>query len=534
MRALRVLALCVAVTAAGPGAVSASTITYEGDAMVLTGQDGANHEVQYRLSPDTTHDEIIDSAGISSFPGTCDELSAGHVSCPGRNNVELNLGAGDDAVYFTGSSDHNGDCFVQYDLNLGEGDNRLYLSDECDPAGAQGNVSAGAGADTLNGGSQPFTFLPGGGNDTVTGGVANETLRGGEGNDRLIGGPGNDQIFGEGGTDTPGGGAGNDLVDGGEGDDDLGKTEGAISGNDAGAGADAYVGGPGTDRLWLDGHPAGMTISIDGAANDGAAGEGDNVGSDIESILGTPAADVFTGTAGRDTFDGGGGNDELHGADGDDLLYGGAGDDKVYGDGGADRVEGSYGLDTVDGGAGQDGVFGDTASCSVFCSFDADVLFARDGEKDVVDCGGGADQATVDEGDVVSYCSTIYRPAATGPVTPGTPGGPAGATATLATTGAARIRTGVGLAVTCPAACQFSVELLVNARTAKRYKVARRIGSVRGSLLVAGRKAAKLRLSAKARKRMRRARSVPATLRLKATDAAGKTTTVSRKVTLKR
>ena len=66
-------------------------------------------------------------------------------------------------------------------------------------------------------------------------------------------------------------------------------------------GADTYVGGPGADALWLTAHPGGIAITLDGSANDGNQGEGDNVGADIEEIQGTNGNDVFTGGPGDDS-----------------------------------------------------------------------------------------------------------------------------------------------------------------------------------------------------------------------------------------
>ncbi len=60
-------------------------------------------------------------------------------------------------------------------------------------------------------------------------------------------------------------------------------------------------------------------------------------------------------------------------------------------------------------------MYGDIASCSVFCTFDPDTLLARDGERDVVDCGAGADTAQVDQLDVVAFCSVVDREAVAPP-----------------------------------------------------------------------------------------------------------------------
>ena len=302
------------------------------------------------------------------------------------------------------------DCFNAYELNLGDGDNTVNLSSDCDAPLGPTTVNSGAGADVLTAGSQAFTFNAGGGNDSLYGSPGDDVLHGGEGDDRLFGTAGNDQLLAEGGADQLNGGAGNDNVDGGTGDDGLEHCSNCIgSNNDPGVGADTYTGGPGADKLWLDGHASGMAISIDGQANDGSSGEGDNVGSDIEAIAGTVHNDVFTGSAGPDNFEGGGGNDDIHGAGGNDDLYGGSNDDRVFGDAGDDKVQGASGSDSVDGGPGIDQLYGDITSCSVFCTFDADQLFARDGERDTVDCGGGPDSAQVDQLDVVAFCTSVDR-----------------------------------------------------------------------------------------------------------------------------
>ena len=67
------------------------------------------------------------------------------------------------------------------------------------------------------------------------------------------------------------------TLDGGDGNDRLA----------GGTGADAFVGGPGTDTADWSGRTQPVIASIDGAANDGEAGEGDNVGTDVELTGGT-------------------------------------------------------------------------------------------------------------------------------------------------------------------------------------------------------------------------------------------------------
>jgi Ca2+-binding RTX toxin-like protein len=404
------IVLAIAMLLVGAVGAHATTVDYSGDTLIVTGGDNADHEIQFRLSADQAHDEILDTAGFTSIPADCTVVSSNTwISCPGHGNVKVDLGAGNDDITFTSQGF---DCFNAYALNFGDGENTLNLSDSCGATlTGPATVTSGSGPDVLTAGSQgPITFNAGGGDDSVYAGPGDDALHGGEGADRLFGHAGHDQVLGEGGADSPNGGEGNDLVDGGTGDDDLELCSGCIgSGNDTGAGADTYSGGPGSDKLWLNGHPGGMAISIDGQANDGGPGEGDNVGSDIEAIVGTVVDDVFTGGPGTDRFEGNGGNDTIHGAGGDDFLQGDGGDDKVFGDAGNDKVEGTYGADTVDGGAGTDQLYGDIAGCSVFCSVDTDVLLARDGERDTVDCGGGADTAQVDQLDVVAFCASVDR-----------------------------------------------------------------------------------------------------------------------------
>ena len=75
---------------------------------------------------------------------------------------------------------------------------------------------------------------------------------------------------------------------------------------------------------------------------------------------------------------------------------------------------GRRGHDTLTGGPGQDQIFGDSTSgncggygqsCTV--PFGNDVIDARDGEADQVDCGIGEDKAVVDAIDTVAACETV-------------------------------------------------------------------------------------------------------------------------------
>ena len=411
-------------------------------------------------------------------------------------------------------------------IALGSGTNG-YTGEGCDDSTA--TVSGGSGQDGFTGSSDGATserLFGGGGDDRLQGYAGNDEIHGDEGDDVVDGGEGDDGVFGEGGSDQITGRGGNDTEDGGPGDDSMGASAGGI-GEDNDQGADDVRGGDGNDSLTLEDHTGGVTIRLDGQANDGAPGEGDNIASDLETITGTSANDVFFGTEGRDTFSGNPGSDEIHGAGGNDELSGGSGDDRMFGDTGNDKVQGYEGSDTVDGGPGSDELYGDRGSCSVFCTFDADTLLARDGERDTVDCGGGADSAQVDGLDIVAFCASVDRQ---NPAGAGAPGGATSAASLLALKVGKSVklktllRRGLAVRLRCAAACKVAATL--------SYK-GKRLGSGRRTLRKAGTARLVVTIGTKARQRVRRLRGKKLALRIKVTSA-GKTTTLARKVTLKR
>jgi hypothetical protein len=92
------------------------------------------------------------------------------------------------------------------------------------------------------------------------------------------------------------------------------------------------------------------------------------------TLVGTPKPDFLRGSKQADKIFGLGANDRLYGFAGNDLIVGGPGKDRLYGGTGNDRLE------------------------------------ARDGQRDLVDCGPGKDVAIVDIIDQVSACETVKRP----------------------------------------------------------------------------------------------------------------------------
>jgi len=157
-------------------------------------------------------------------------------------------------------------------------------------------------------------------------------------------------------TDTP------DELVGGEGDDRLIGGDGRTTFL-AGPGRDDMWGGYGDDLVLYDHYRfydgsfgQDLSVTLDNVANDGYAGEHDNVHGDIEGIESDAGDDVLVGNW-RDN--------EIVGAEGNDEITGGAG---------RDVLEGYPGNDTIN---------------------------AVDGEADRIDCGNGEDAATIDPIDTI-------------------------------------------------------------------------------------------------------------------------------------
>jgi Ca2+-binding RTX toxin-like protein len=320
------------------------------------------------------------------------------------------------------------------------------------------------------------------------------------------------------------GGAGTDIIEGHGGNDSI-------------------DGGPGTDTTEEWGIPSDLTnqpratVSLDGVANDGRPGEGDNVVgierirvSVVGDYVGSDGADeikvINPGNEGPSSLTGLGGNDILVAEDFDDAVDGGAGND---------TVRGGRGNDTVTGGSGRDTIYGDATSshCSWYsCKipFGNDVIQARDGEVDNIDCGIGTDTAVVDPIDVVANCETVDGSGGGGG------GGGGGGAVTFSVTGKASLRAlaskGLKLAVPCPSACNVSGSLKADRKTARKVG-ASKIGSGRGSAQAAGTATLKLKPASKVKRRLKRLRKATVTVRV-TVKAGGAAQTDSQTLTLRR
>jgi Ca2+-binding RTX toxin-like protein len=300
-------------------------------------------------------------------------------------------------------------------------------------------IEGGPGDDLLDGGADDDTILSYGGDDRTDGGTGRDDIAGQEGDDVLSGGDDNDWLFGGPGDDDLSGGGGDDdlgrtlrhdadglgigktiatsvelgddRLDGGPGDDNLvaGPGEAMFDTVDSMAilqrglidrrlaspetnGADRFTGGAGNDLVTYVNRDAPVQVTLDGLADDGSAGEGDRVDSDVEFVFGGARADVLHASATGSSLFGDLGGDVLVGGPGPDVLNGGFDDgaDTISGAAGEDRLLGGPGNDVIDGGAGGDTAIGGGGDDRVSGGPDDDGLEGGAG-SDALDGGAGAD-----------------------------------------------------------------------------------------------------------------------------------------------
>jgi Ca2+-binding RTX toxin-like protein len=167
---------------------------------------------------------------------------------------------------------------------------------------------------------------------------------------------GDDQLFGLDGDDVLAGGAGNDRLVGGP-------------------GGDVLQGGDGPDDFADYTASAGpVAVTIGTGADDGAAGEADDVQIDVERVRGSSAGDQLIAGARPATLVGLGGADTLRGGPANDTLEGRAGPDELEGGDGRDKLLGGDGDDSH---------------------------LALDGLRDTLVCGPGLDTKQADPIDVL-------------------------------------------------------------------------------------------------------------------------------------
>jgi Ca2+-binding RTX toxin-like protein len=322
------------------------------------------------IVPDSGNDTVdggpgADSFFASDFPDGNDSISGGDDNDSASYSIRGSAGV---VVSING---------VANDGRAGIETDNVMLDVES-LTGSQGpdTLTGSAASNFLDGGSGSDTLNGGAGQDTLFGGFADagvDTLNGDAGNDNLSGGSGADQLNGDDGDDTLDGGPHNDTEKGGRGQDQFVQTGSAING------ADVMQGGDGQDNASYFARTGNLTITLDNNANDGLAGENDNVKADIERAFGGTGNDSITGSALANQLSGSGGNDTIKGLEGPDFLAGGDGDDTITGGEGGDSLVGDAGADNFHAqDNGTDSIFGgnDLDTDTVLDSDPSDTLFA--------------------------------------------------------------------------------------------------------------------------------------------------------------
>jgi hypothetical protein len=167
-------------------------------------------------------------------------------------------------------------------------------------------------------------------------------------------------------------------------------------------------------------------------------------------------------------------------------------------------------------------------SCKV--PFGNDVIQARDGVADSIDCGIGTDRAVVDTIDVVAGCETVESGGAAG-------GG--GGEVAIAVSGKRSIRAllsrGLTVSADCSTACRIAGALHVDRKTARKLRLrGSKVAGGSGRTAQAGTATARLKVTGKAKRRLRRLRGATVTLRVTVTPDGGAAIKDSRRLRLKR
>ncbi|HZO36376.1 MAG TPA: calcium-binding protein [Solirubrobacteraceae bacterium] len=550
---------------------------------------GLRNDVSVTSPTGSGYYEFISNRTLTPGTGCVAGSSDKRVQCSGASRIVLSLGAGNDEVNV------NGTVAVPVDvdggpgddefsgrlkrIDGGEGDDHIHGQD----INSGGDISGGPGNDTLFSGG--YISLDDVDNDTI-GNVHSdiETIYGSNGDDVFVGNDGPQHFVGGEGDDVLVGLGGDDILEGHLGDD-------LISG---GEGTDVLSGYEGYDVIDYSDHTDPVSVTLDGVANDGIAGQHENIGTDFEEIWGGdgddylagslfnpspgyysvdnvfdggPGADTIVGGAGFDVVDyslrtasisatlgggaisgesgehdtiaddvegliGGSGNDSLTGNFSDGLLWGGPGDDRLSDPGGEDGVDGEDGNDQI-------------------MSFDS--------ATDDIFCGAGADTVLRDAFDTTADCETVTNGATAPPAPPTSPlisplpatPAPAAPHATTtptsdrqaptvtvnvnSTTLRSAVSKGISLRYGMSEPGTIRLSLTVDRRTARKYGLGAStvIGTSQTTYSGSGTARIGLKLSLRAGKALGRAKSIKAVLTLVAVDRSGNRRTIHRNVTLR-
>jgi Ca2+-binding RTX toxin-like protein len=128
-------------------------------------------------------------------------------------------------------------------------------------------------------------------------------------------------------------------------------------------------------------------------------------------LVGRDRVDILTGSAAGDRIDGRSDQDFISGLAGDDCLFGHAGADQIRGADGDDTLNGGTGNDRLNGGPGDDTLIGGRGRNRYVAEEGNDVVNARNGIRERIDCGPGRDRVAADIRDRVRNCERVFRKA---------------------------------------------------------------------------------------------------------------------------
>jgi Ca2+-binding RTX toxin-like protein len=154
--------------------------------------------------------------------------------------------------------------------------------------------------------------------------------------------------------------------------------------------------------------------------NDGAPGEYDSIGPDVEVVIGTPHDDFIDATyasGNSHTLFGMAGNDTLIigplcslPCTISNTLYGGSGNDRLVGGNGPDTLIGGDGDDTLTGGLGNDTINGGGVNCATYASGTActtELALTHSAGVNTLDYSDRTDSVTVDLSNLASLVAQI-------------------------------------------------------------------------------------------------------------------------------
>jgi hypothetical protein len=279
--------------------------------------------------------DVLDGSALTSVVVTLTGGAGDDVLSPGVTTAgdSVTGGAGIDTISYSTATATQ--CIViNNPVVLGSGLDANCDGDVADVGDAADSLpdaleilQSGAGNDTLIGiAAFAETFIPGDGNDAVTGQVE-DTLDWSSSSAAMT----IDSVLGSAtgqGTDTW---TGVTMFIGSDFDDILIVGAGATPGG----GATAFSGGAGVDTVDASAAAAGAGINLE-TLDDPILGA--TLADDLENAIGSAFNDSLTGNDLRNVLNAGDGDDTLFGAAGNDTLFGGLGNDTFSGGTGADRV----------------------------------------------------------------------------------------------------------------------------------------------------------------------------------------------------